>query len=106
MTPAHYDAPKSNLRGVVKSAPPDIKKRSYYFYEPYKNALVFTYVHLLSPIALQKLNPGHEVYIRPQITASFCMHGRIIYQVSGPRIHVSKTFPGFTQCHCHGRVHE
>ena len=96
MTPAHHDAPKSNLRGVVKSAPLDIKKRSYYFYEPYKNALKFTYVYLLSPIALQKLNPGHGAYIGPRITASFCMHGRVIYQVYGPRIHVSKTFPGFT----------
>ena len=93
MAPAHHDAPKSNLRGVVKSTPLDIKKRSYYLYEPYKNALEFTYVHLLSPIALQKLNPGHGVYIRPRITASFCS---VIYQVSGPRIHVSKTFLGFT----------
>ena len=84
MTPAHHDTPKSNLRGVVKSAPLDIKKRSYYFYEPYKNALEITCVHLLSPIAPQKLNPGHDIYIGPRITSSFCMHGRVIYQVSFP----------------------
>ena len=89
MTPAHHDAPKSNLRGVVKSAPLDRKKRSYYFYEPYKNAIEFTN-------SATELNPGHAVYFGPQITASFCMHGRVIYQVSGPRIRVSKTFPGFT----------
>ena len=40
--PAHHNAPKSNLRGAVNSAPLDIMKRSYCFYEAYQNALEFT----------------------------------------------------------------